>query len=78
MVRAKTEMAPLVSDATYTFAPSGLTTTVRAPSRATPSSQAPSPPVSLTQPLVPESCVRAPVAGFRENTATASLKNDAT
>jgi hypothetical protein len=76
--REKTETAPLTSDATYTFLPSGLIATVRAPSRPVPSAHAPPVPVSLTQPFVPPSCVSAPVVASREKTATASLKKEVT
>ncbi|HEU5265025.1 MAG TPA: hypothetical protein VFU34_10300, partial [Gaiellaceae bacterium] len=48
--REKTDTERPVSDATYTFAPSGLSVTPVAPSSAVPSTQAPPLPVSLTQP----------------------------
>src|SRR5688572_25372021 len=55
--REKTATASLAFEPTYTYAPSGLTSTPSAPASALPSTHVPLLPVSLTQPEVPESWV---------------------
>jgi hypothetical protein len=55
----------------YRCSPSGLITVARTPSSPRPSAQ-PSEPSRFTHPLVPLSCVSAPVVGLREKTEIAS------
>ena len=73
--RAKVATPPVVDAATYTNAPSGLTTIDSAPSSPSLLAHAPPLPDCELQPSSPGSWRSAPVAGSRANAVTASLRS---